>query len=145
MYRESEVVELKEKYVDAIIRDIVAFLNANGGDIFVGVTDWGDVLGILDKDLDETQRKISDIITMQIEPNPQNEISTALLTEDGKRIIKISVPKGYKPIYCIKKYGYSSKGCLIRVGTTCKEMSPEEIEYRYSKNFIDPLSQCLQR
>ena len=29
------------------------------------------------------------------------------------------------------------KGCLIRVGTTCKEMSPEEIEYRYSKNFID--------
>jgi len=137
MYRESEVVELKEKYVDAIIRDIVAFLNTNGGDIFVGATDWGDVLGIPDKDLDETQRKISDIITMQIEPNPQNEISTALLSEDGKRIIKISVPKGYKPIYCIKKYGYSSKGCLIRVGTTCKEMSTEEIEYRYSKNFID--------
>ncbi len=93
MYRESEVVELKEKYVDAIVRDIVAFLNANGGDIFVGVTDWGDVLGIPDKDLDETQRKISDIITMQIEPNPQNEISTALLTKDGKRVIKISVPK----------------------------------------------------
>ena len=35
MYRESEVVELKEKYVDTIVRDIVAFLNANGGDIFV--------------------------------------------------------------------------------------------------------------
>ena len=33
MYRESEVIELKEKYVDAIVRDIVAFLNANGGNL----------------------------------------------------------------------------------------------------------------
>ena len=32
-YVESEKVELKAKYTDAICKEIVAFLNANGGQI----------------------------------------------------------------------------------------------------------------
>lgn len=40
--------------------------------------------------------------------------------------------KGIKPLYAIKKYGFSSKGCLVRIGTTCKEMNVEDISYRYS-------------
>lgn len=137
MYHESEIIELKEKYTDVLIRDIVTFLNAQGGEIYVGITDWGDMVGISEEDLDETQKKISDCITMQIEPNPQNEISTTLMREENKNIIKVSVNKGFKPLYCIKKYGFSSKGCLIRIGTTCKEMGSDEIEYRYQNRFLD--------
>ena len=137
MYIESEVLELKEKFTDSILRDIVAFLNAHGGEIYVGITDLGEIKGIPNDQMDETQKKISDCITAQIEPNPQAEITTISIIENGKNVIKIIVGKGYKPIYCIKKYGFSSKGCLIRIGTTCKEMSSVEIEYRYQKNFID--------
>lgn len=136
MYFESEFIELKEKYNDSIVRDIVAFLNANGGTIYIGVTDYGKVVGV-SNDLDEVQKKISDCITSQIEPNPQNEISISLFFEDNKSVVKVSVGKGYKPLYCIKEYGFSSKGCLIRIGTTCKEMSSVEIDYRYQQNFID--------
>lgn len=137
MFVESEIVELKEKFTDALLRDIVAFLNSQGGDIYVGIADWGEIKGIPDEQMDDTHRKISDCITSQIEPNPQNEITVNFIIEDNKNVIKISVGKGFKPIYCIKKYGYSSKGCLVRIGTTCKEMSSVEIEYRYQKNFID--------
>ncbi len=137
MLIESEVIELKERYTDSLLRDIVAFLNAKGGTIYVGIDDNGVVKGLSADQLDDTQKKISDCITSQIEPNPQNEISILQAKEENKEILAITVSKGFKPIYCIKKYGYSSKGCLIRIGTTCKEMNPIEIERRYRQNFVD--------
>ena len=134
-YIESEKLELKEKYTDIICKEIVSFLNGNGGTILIGVRDDGTVVGV-DK-IDETLRKISDIITTQIEPNPQDEISSELRFEEGKIIIILNINKGRKHIYCQKKYGFSSHGCTIRIGTTCKEMTIEQIKIRYEKKFID--------
>ena len=75
-YIESETIELKEKYTDTITKEIVSFLNAAGGSIIIGVKDDGVVVGV-DK-VDEILRKISDIITTKIEPNPQDEISSEI-------------------------------------------------------------------
>ena len=75
-YVESEKVELKSKYTDMICKEIVSFLNADGGQVIIGVDDNGNVIGV-DK-IDDTLKKISDVITMQIEPNPQEEIRTEL-------------------------------------------------------------------
>lgn len=129
-YLESEKVELKSRY-----KEIVAFLNSDGGQIIIGVDDDGNVVGI-DK-IDETLRKLSDIITTQIEPNAQEEIRTELKFDSGKTIIVLNISKGIRNIYCQKKYGFSSNGCSIRIGTTCKEMTPTQIRVRYEKNFYD--------
>ncbi len=137
MYYESETLELKEKFSDSITRDIVAFLNTQGGILYVGISDNGKIIGLDQQHIDETQQRLSDIITNQIDPTPSNEIAITLINEDDKNIIKVTISKGFKPLYCIKKFGYSPKGCLIRIGTTCKEMSNEEIKYRYQCNFID--------
>lgn len=134
-YIESERLELKEKYSDTICKEIVAFLNTMGGTIIIGVKDDGEIVGV-DK-IDEIFRKISDIITGQIEPNPQDEVSSELRFEDGKVLIVINIAKGMKHIYCQKKYGFSSIGCPIRVGTTCKEMTAEQIKIRYESRFSD--------
>lgn len=134
-YIESETLELKEKYSDTITKEIVSFLNSSGGTIIIGVKDNGIVVGV--EKIDEVLRKISDIITSQIEPNPQDEISSELKFDDGKTIIVININKGQNHIYCNKKYGFSSSGCTIRIGTTCKEMTTEQIKIRYEKRFID--------
>ncbi|MBQ3922721.1 MAG: putative DNA binding domain-containing protein, partial [Spirochaetales bacterium] len=134
-YIESETLELKEKFTDAICREIVAFLNSDGGQIIIGVRDNGEVVGV--DNIDETLRKISDIITMRIEPNPQDEIRSELKFDNGKTLICINISKGVHNIYCQKKYGFSSNGCVVRIGTTCKEMTSEQIKIRYEKNFID--------
>jgi predicted HTH transcriptional regulator len=134
-YIESDNLELKAKYTDTICKEIVAFLNANGGQIIVGVNDAGDIIGV--QKIDETLKKISDVITSQIEPNPQEEISSELKFVDGKTLVVLNISKGTKNIYCQKKYGFSSSGCVIRIGTTCKEMTPEQIRIRYEKNFYD--------
>ena len=75
-YIESETIELKEKYTDTITKEIISFLNGAVGSIIIGVKDEGMVVGV-DK-VDEILRKISDIITTKIEPNPQNEISSEI-------------------------------------------------------------------
>ena len=134
-YIESETLELKERYTDVICKEIVSFLNSSGGTIIIGVKDDGTVLGVTN--IDETLRKISDVITTQIEPNPQDEIRSELKFESGKTLIFLNIPKGNKNIYCQKKYGFSASGCTIRVGTTCREMTSEQIRIRYEQNFID--------
>ena len=134
-YVESETLELKEKYTDVIVKEIVSFLNGNGGIILIGVKDNGTVVGV-DK-VDEVLRKISDIITNQIEPNPQDEIKFELNFDEGKIIVVININKGRRHLYCQKKYGYSSTGCNIRIGTTCREMTTEQITIRYEQKFID--------
>lgn len=134
-YIESEVLELKTKFSDTICKDIVAFLNTNGGDLIIGIDDNGNVVGV--NSIDETSKKVSDIITDQIEPNPQNLITSEICYADGKSLLVVHVKKGVRPIYCQKKYGFSSTGCVIRIGTTCKNMTQEEIKIRYEKNFID--------
>ena len=134
-YIESETTELKEKYTDTICKEIVAFLNSMGGTIVIGVKDDGTVIGI--SDIDNTLKKISDVITTQIEPNPQDEIKTELKFDNGKTLIFLKVPKGNKNIYCQKKYGFSSNGCCIRIGTTCRAMTLEQIRTRYESSFLD--------
>ena len=134
-YNESESMKLKERYTDTITKEIVSFLNGEGGLLIIGVKDNGTVVGV-DK-IDETLRKISDIIATQIEPNPQDEIRTEIKFEQDKSLIALNISKGSKNIYCQKKYGFSSVGCTIRIGTTCKEMTPEQIKIRYEMNFTD--------
>lgn len=134
-YVESEVLELKAKYSETICKDIVAFLNTSGGDIIIGVDNNGEAVGLVN--IDETSQKISDIITNQIEPNPQSVITSEIRYEEGKMLLVIHVQKGVRPLYCQKKYGFSSAGCVMRIGTTCKNMTPEQIRVRYERNFID--------
>ncbi|MDO4982875.1 MAG: putative DNA binding domain-containing protein [Eubacteriales bacterium] len=134
-YIESDKTELKVRYSDTIVKEIVAFLNTEGGTIIIGVSDDGEIVGV--SRVDETMQKLSDIITGQIEPNPQEIISTQLKFDEGKTLIVIDVPKGNRNIYCIKKYGFSSVGCPVRIGTTCREMTPQQIRARYELNILD--------
>ena len=104
-YVESEMLELKEKYTDVIC--------TSGGTIVIGVKDDGTVVGV-DK-IDETFKKISDIITTQIEPNPQDEVSSEIRFEDGKTLIVVNVSRGIKHIYCQNKFKFDMKvNSLIR-------------------------------
>lgn len=132
MLSETHNVELKSVLNDTIEKEIVAFLNTNNGTIYIGVEDKGDVVGIPSKKLDESMKKISDIITDKILPNPQEFVSASALMIDDKWIIRIDVLKG-NALYYIKKYGRSASGCYIRIGTTAKSMTEEQITNYFNR------------
>lgn len=63
MFIESNKIELKSKYTDQIVKEIVAFINADGGKIYIGINDDGTICGA--QKIYESLRSISDIITTQ--------------------------------------------------------------------------------
>lgn len=106
-YIESEQVELKEKINDSLSKEIVAFLNTNGGRIYIGITDNGKIVGV-DK-IDNALKIIADVISDTITPNAKSLIKNHIIIEGNKNVIEIEISKGVKPIYHIKKYGLSPK------------------------------------
>lgn len=124
-YEETDVIELKRNLNDTFEKEIVAFLNTNGGTIYIGVNDDGSIYGV--DNLDKTMKNIADIITDKILPNAQHLITPIAKLEEGKMIIEISVKKG-DSLYYIKRYGRSASGCFIRIGTTVRGMSEDQID-----------------
>ena len=102
-YIETETVELKEKINDSLAKEIVSFLNAQGGVIFIGIRDDGSIIGA--SNIDDTLLSIGNIATGQIEPRPSELIKTSIIYEEGKPIIQVMISKGIDSLYCIKKYG----------------------------------------
>ena len=128
IFQETETSELKRVLNDTLPKEIDAFLNSFDGNIYIGVEDDGTVIGV--ENLDDVQKRIADIITTQILPNPQEYVTLGTQYVDGKNVVVVSVRKG-KSLYYIKKYGRSAAGCFIRVGTSCRSMTEEQIEQRY--------------
>jgi len=127
-FAETETTELKRILNDSFEKALVAFLNSMDGTIYIGVDDKGEVLGV--ENLDKTQKEIADIITTRILPNPQESVDLGSVYVDGKNVIKVNVRKG-NALYYIKQYGRSAQGCYVRIGTSCRSMTEEEIERRY--------------
>lgn len=92
-YIETEKVELKRVFNETIEKEIVAFLNTNDGTIYIGIEDDGKITGVESTKLDETMKKISDIISTGILPNPQEYVNASAKLEEGKWIIEVNVKK----------------------------------------------------
>lgn len=135
LFQETERTELKKILNDTLQKEIVAFLNSFDGAIYIGVDDDGTVIGV--DNIDDTQKRIADMITTQILPNPQAFVELGTKYVDGKNVIEIKVSKG-KALYYIKKYGRSAAGCFIRVGTSCRSMTEEQIEEKYAETVSIP-------
>ena len=69
LFQETERTELKRILNDTLPKEIVAFLNSFDGVIYIGVEDDGTVIGV--DSIEDPQKRIADIITTQILPNPQ--------------------------------------------------------------------------
>ena len=130
-YFETEKIELKRTLNDSFEKEVVAFLNTHDGTIYIGIDDHGNIVGV--EQVDKIMKKIADIISDSILPNAQEFIHYSAIYEEGKIIIKVDVKKG-NSLYYIKKYGRSSAGCFIRIGTTSRGMSEEQIEKGFIRN-----------
>ena len=136
IYNENEKVELKSICVDDIKKEMIAFLNTNGGTIYVGVNDDGILSEEFKKeDKDEISTKISNWISDAISPYSANLIKFDY-NADGVLVINIKEGKN-KPYYLSEK-GPKPSGVYLRVGRSRKPASKDEILKMImdSSNFI---------
>lgn len=102
MANESQNIEWKESWRDEYIKWICGFSNAQGGKIYIGTDDNGNVVGVADskKLLEDIPNKVRDILGIIVDVN--------LLEEDGKSYIEISVNPSSYPVNYKGEYHYRS-------------------------------------
>lgn len=124
--------EFKVKLTDKFEEEVISFLNTNGGNIYLGVNDKGDIVGI-NGNIDLLQRTIKDRIKDNIMPSTLGLYDVVVLEENNKKYIKIIVAKGSEDPYYIKGMGLTPDSCFIRVGSSIQSMPYDMINNRVNK------------
>ena len=125
-YIESEKLELKVQYTTEIKKEIVAFLNSDGGTLIIGVDDDGKVIGVGNaKDIIE---RISLMIHEAIKPDASLICSAGEYVEEGKTIVKVAIGRGVKKPYYIYEKGLKPSGVYLRINNTSQQASEYAIK-----------------
>ena len=98
--RETRTIEFKETITNTFLKTVSAFANYDGGSIFFGINDDGNVVGISDikQSCLDIENKINDSISPQ--PNYTLEI------QNNEQIIKLTVKAGVQKPYLYKSKAY---------------------------------------
>ena len=113
-------------------KEVIAFLNTDGGNIFIGIDDKGNINGNLGN-IDLLQRKIKDRIKDNIMPSTLGLFDVVVNEKENKKFIQIIVAKGAEKPYYLRGMGMSPDSCFIRIGSSTESMNNETILNLFSK------------
>lgn len=106
-----------------LAKEIVSFLNLNGGTVLLGVEDDGKISGTNRDNLDEW---VAELCRTKIDPPVIPFLSWARDTEPGKHVLAVRVTLGPDKPYA--RVHNNRRIYFIRVESTCREASREELE-----------------
>lgn len=142
MQYESERIEYKSQMLEDLYREVIAFANSNGGVIYIGIDDQGNLTGI--DNVDETYTRITNGIRDAIAPDVTMFVRYIL--QDNK-VIQIEVGEGsYKPYY-LKSKGMKPNGVYVRHGASSVQASPDQIRKMIKESDGDNFeaSRCMEQ
>ena len=124
-YVESPQLELKEQINTEFKKEIIAFANTDGGEIYVGVARDGSITGI--EDPESEMEKIGNMIRDGIKPDLTAYTSIERVEDDGKALIRVSVSRGLKRPYHLTDKGLKPTGVFVRHGVSSVPATDEAI------------------
>ncbi len=152
---EDSFTQLKEKIIneEKLAEELVAFSNAHGGIIIVGVNDSGKLMGLSPDEIRKLNQLISNTVMTKIKP-PINPLTKVYDIEDKKLVViflKEGSSKPYstnKGIY-VKRYGadkrriseeelqrlFQESGKMYADEHVCNESTLNDINFEAFKNF----------
>lgn len=110
MNTENQNIEFKESWRDDYIKWLCGFANAQGGKLYIGINDKGDVCGV------ENAHKLSEDIPNKVVSFLGIVADVNLLNKDGIDYIEIDVAPSNVPISYKGKY-------YVRSGSTLQELN----------------------
>ncbi|MFA6804169.1 MAG: ATP-binding protein [Candidatus Methanomethylophilaceae archaeon] len=113
--------EFKESWADKYLRNIAAFANTDGGTLYIGIDDKGNVVGV--DDFQSLLKILPDKIdsNLGIVPTVDNHV------ENGLNYISVTVKHSDEPIF------YGSK-LYVKSGSTTREIPRSELRLFLSRN-----------
>jgi ATP-dependent DNA helicase RecG len=116
MVMETENMEFKEKWTDDILKTICAFANTSGGELIIGISDKGEIIGV--KDIEKLIRDLPNKIRDKLKITP----SISVEEKEGKEILHIKIFPSSIPVSYEGKF-------YIRSGSTTQELKDTELAY----------------
>jgi len=115
------------KNAEQLAGELVAFSNARGGFIFIGVDDDGVIIGLEDKDIKRLNQLIGNVINSNVVP-PVYPLVKIEQIEDRK-IMVIEVDEGSN-----KPYSTNAGVYLTKAGSDKRKISPQELRRLFAES-----------
>lgn len=136
---EDSYTQFKEKIINAqkLAEEIVAFSNAEGGKIFIGISDKKKIIGLTDSEINSLNQLIANVSAENIKPPiyPLVEI----ININNQKIVVISIKKGIN-----KPYQTSNGLYLTKSGSDKRKMSQNELKRLFAEsNSLYADEECL--
>ena len=122
MIFETENIEFKSQFTEEIYKEVIAFANTDGGIVYVGIDNDGNVIGLADADQEYT--RITNGIRDAIMPDVTMFVR---FTIQDSKVVRIAVSEGTNKPYYLKGKGLKPSGVYVRQGTSSVPASPEQI------------------
>ena len=119
---ETENIEFKSQFTEEIYKEVIAFANTDGGIVYVGIDNDGNVIGLADVDQEYT--RITNGIRDAIMPDVTMFVR---FTIQDNKVVRIAVSEGTNKPYYLKGKGLKPSGVYVRQGTSSVPASPEQI------------------
>lgn len=129
MIFETENLEFKSRFTEEIYKEVIAFANTDGGVIYVGIDNEGNVVGLTD--VDEEYTRITNGIRDAIMPDVTMFVR---FTIQENKVVRITVNEGANKPYYLKSKGLKPSGVYVRQGTSSVPASPEKIRQMIKEN-----------
>lgn len=128
---ENSILEFKRDDIQnhVLAKDLVAFLNLEGGTVLLGVEDDGRIFGTTRNHLEEW---VSELCRVKINPPTIPVLLWVKNAERNRDVLAVSIARGPdKPYACVHS---GRRTYYIRIGKTSREECREKLERIYPKS-----------
>jgi ATP-dependent DNA helicase RecG len=140
---ETQTTEYKREWSDKAKNTMLAFLNTDGGTLYIGIENDGSVYGV-NGDIDLEMRRVATSFRDSVTPDPTGFFKVEPEQREGKYIIIVSVERGTSIPYCYLADGLVPQGVYVRVGSSTVMATREHIRKLIKDNsaeqFLNGLS-----
>lgn len=129
---ENQNIEFKQEYVPDIRKEVIAFTNAEGGTILIGIRKDGVVVGV--DNPDEVMLQIVNSLKDTIAPDVMPFVSVKTVEMEGQQVIEVEVSTGTNRPYYLREKGLKPSGVYVRKGSSSQPVTDEGIREMIIQN-----------
>lgn len=126
---ETENIEFKSGFTEAIYKEVIAFANTGGGVLYIGIDNDGNAVGL--DHVDDEYTRITNGIRDAILPDVTMFVK---YTIQEKRIVRITISEGTNKPYYLRSKGLKPSGVYVRQGPSSVQASSEQIRQMIKEN-----------
>ena len=123
---EEQNVEYLREFNDQIQRALVAYVNSDGGKIYIGLDELGAASGVADPN--DAIARVLEVARGAVVPSVEPYVDCSVETVSGKKIVVVRVSRGSSRPFWLASRGLTVDGALVRESGRNVPCSPAQLK-----------------